>query len=365
MESPESAVPRAAPLADYGQFFVGGEYVPAKDGTIRIGQMYVQYFVPDPQTKPHPVVLWHGGGQTGASFMGTADGQRGWCDHFLRQGYVVYVVDQPARGRSGSFTDRFGEMRQHTAESMTRRFTAPAHAGLFPQARLHTQFPGPGTAGDAHFDDFIASQVEDIADFSIVEQLNLKAGMALLEKVGRSILLTHSQSCPVAWELGDARPELVAAILAVEPNGPPFHEVDAVGPPVWFRDGRLARPWGITRLPLTFDPPLSAGEPLAMQLEPQAESPDHVRCWLQPEPARQLRRLSQVPILIVSGEASYHTAYDHCTSRFLTQAGVKHEFVRLADVGIRGNGHLMMLEKNSLEIAVFLESRLRHLLGLP
>jgi hypothetical protein len=32
----------------------------------------------------------------------------------------------------------------------------------------------------------------------------------------------------------------------------------------------------------------------------------------------------------------------------------EHDFVRLADVGIRGNGHMMMLEKNNLEIAAFL-----------
>jgi hypothetical protein len=33
---------------------------------------------------------------------------------------------------------------------------------------------------------------------------------------------------------------------------------------------------------------------------------------------------------------------------------VKNEFVRLPDIGIRGNGHMMMLEKNNLEIAAFL-----------
>jgi pimeloyl-ACP methyl ester carboxylesterase len=80
-----------------------------------------------------------------------------------------------------------------------------------------------------------------------------------------------------------------------------------------------------------------------------------VRCWLQPEPARQLPNLQQMPIVIVVSEASYHAPYDHCTSRYLRQAGVRHEFVRLADVGIRGNGHMMMLEKNNLAIAEWLE----------
>jgi hypothetical protein len=45
---------------------------------------------------------------------------------------------------------------------------------------------------------------------------------------------------------------------------------------------------------------------------------------------------------------------DYCTSKFLTQAGVTHDFVPLATVGIRGKGHMMMLEQNNLAIAEFL-----------
>ena len=86
---------------------------------------------------------------------------------------------------------------------------------------------------------------------------------------------------------------------------------------------------------------------------------DLVRCWLQRAPARQLPNLQGIPILIVVSEASYHAPYDHCTSRFLEQAGVANDFVRLADVGIRGNGHMMMLEKNNREIAAFLEGWVR------
>jgi hypothetical protein len=38
----------------------------------------------------------------------------------------------------------------------------------------------------------------------------------------------------------------------------------------------------------------------------------------------------------------------------LAQAGVKHLFVRLPEVGIHGNGHMMMLEKNNVQIAALL-----------
>lgn len=79
-----------------------------------------------------------------------------------------------------------------------------------------------------------------------------------------------------------------------------------------------------------------------------------MRGWLQADPPRRLVNLAGIPILILTAEASYHAAYDHLTSAFLRQAGVAHDFVRLADVGIRGNGHMMMLEKNNLEIAAYL-----------
>ena len=91
----------------------------------------------------------------------------------------------------------------------------------------------------------------------------------------------------------------------------------------------------------------------------KADGPGMVRGWLQAEPARRLVNLAGIPILILTAEASYHAVYDHCTSRYLTQAGVTHTFTRLESVGIRGNGHMMMLEKNNLQIAEVIADWLR------
>ena len=104
-------------------------------------------------------------------------------------------------------------------------------------------------------------------------------------------------------------------------------------------------------MPLTYDPPLKRGEKLKFVRQDEPDAPELVRCWLQQEPARQLVKLASVPILILIAEASYHAAYDHCTAAYLTQAGVANTMIRLEDIGIRGNGHMMMLEKNSDEIA--------------
>lgn len=55
-------------------------------------------------------------------------------------------------------------------------------------------------------------------------------------------------------------------------------------------------------------------------------------------------------------DASDGPAYDHCTVAYLRQARVATvRDVRLADIGIKGNGHILMLEKNNLDVAAVAE----------
>ena len=343
---------RPLEIADQGFFYAGGRYVDGAKGRSLLGQMFVQYQVPARRRYPHPIVMIHGGGQTAVNFLGTPDGRRGWADDFLASGYAVYLVDQPGRGRSGYF-DGYGKPVHRDAATIAGRFSAPETKGLWPQAELHTQWPGNG-ADDAVFDQFYASQVASMTDIAALEAMMREAGAALLDRIGPAILLTHSQGGPLGWTIADARPKLTKGILAIEPNGAPVYEQKLKGPPEWFEDESITRPWGITRGPLAFDPPARDASELKFERQGKADGPGLVRCWLQAGTARKLRNLAGVPILIVTGEASYHAPYDHCTSLFLRQAGVEHDFVRLADVGIRGNGHMMMLEKNNLQIAQFL-----------
>jgi hypothetical protein len=53
----------------------------------------------------------------------------------------------------------------------------------------------------------------------------------------------------------------------------------------------------------------------------------------------------------VHGEASFHAPYEHCTIKYLNQAGVHPTWLDLGKAGIHGNGHMMMLEKNNLQVA--------------
>lgn len=93
--------------------------------------------------------------------------------------------------------------------------------------------------------------------------------------------------------------------------------------------------------------------PLTMQTTP-ATDPDLLPCIIQQEPAAQLPNLAKVPILIDTGEASYHAQYDYCFIKFLKQAGVEADHLELGKAGIIGNAHLQFMEKNSDSIAAAL-----------
>jgi len=334
-------------IAKQGWFFVGGRIDRSIEGAPMVGHMYVEYQIPEKVAHPFPVVMIHGGSQTGTNFTGTPDGREGWAQHFLREGYAVYVVDQVARGRAAHWSNVHGAVTPPRLPFVEQRFVAPERFKLWPQAHLHTQWPGSGEPGDATFDQFYASQVPSVVDFAKQQQLNRDAGIALLDRIGPAILLTHSQSGSFGWPIADARPNLVKAIVAVEPSGPPVHDIEFKGAPDWFADAAKTKISGLGEVPLTYDPP---GAPEFVR-EEQPDAPDLVRCWVQKGPARQLKNLKDIPVLVVMSEASYHASYDHCTVKYLRQAGVNTTFMPLAKSNIRGHGHMMMLEKENDRIA--------------
>jgi pimeloyl-ACP methyl ester carboxylesterase len=342
-------------IARQGYMFTGGNYSTVNGKQVLAGQLYVEFQIPDKKTHPYPIVMIHGLWQSGTNFTGTPDGREGWAQFFLRQGYAVYVVDQPGRARSAYTADVYPAQAQPDLEDVQRRFIAPERYNLWPQAHLHTQWPGKGAPGDPIFDQFYASQLPSISDLSAATGLTRDAVVVLLDKIGPSIVMTHSQSGAFGWPIADARPDLVKAIVAAEPSGPPFFNTDIAPAPEWFRDSATQqRRWGVTDVRLTYSPLVSDASQLAIERQEKPDGPDKVRCWLQKSPVRQLPNLQKVPILILTAEASYHAPYDHCTVKFLEQAGVHPTYTRLADAGIHGNGHMMMLENNNAEIAALI-----------
>ena len=280
-------------LKSASYFYVGGKIDTKGKGSPIVGHMYVEYMIPQQLRSPYPIVMVHGGNQTGTNFTGTPDGREGWAQYFVRRGYAVYIVDQVARGRSAHWNEYFGAVQPSRLSQVEERFVAPERYPVWPQAKLHTQWPGTGKPGDASFDQFYAAQAVSVASFAKQQEINPPALIALMERIGPSILMIHSQSGAFAWPVADKRPDLVKMIVAVEPNGPPVRELQFIGAPEWFKDGTRDKLSGLGEVPLTYDPPLGDGERLSFVRQQKADGPDLAHCWLQKEPARKLKKCSR------------------------------------------------------------------------
>ena len=274
----------------------------------------------------------------------------------LNAGHTVYLIDPPQRGRSPTAPSSLGGLNAFPLASVESIFTAPEKfpnaSTAYPQARLHTQWPGSGLRGDSIFDGFFASQVQLQQDPDISDALVRDALNALIDKVGKVILITHSQAGPYGWVAGDARPDHVKAIIAIEPEGPPFVQLPILG-------GK-ARTNGLTRLPLQYDPPVEKDSDLETEVIQPSEDFKDLRnnCTVLKTP-RKLANLSKVFVALVTGEASYHARYEWCTYELLKQTGVQVDWLDLGLIGQKGNGHFSFLEKNSDDIASLVSESLK------
>ncbi|KAL7268389.1 hypothetical protein RUND412_008989 [Rhizina undulata] len=338
-------------------YYIGGLYTPNSAGeSLMHHQMYVEKLSPLERTKPYPLLFIHGKAMTGTNFLNTPDGRPGWAPYFLHRGYEVFIIDQPTRGRSG-WVPTEGEMKMYSAEYMEAHFTAIKELGIWPQARLYTQWPGTtGRRGDEVFDQFFAGTVQFLGNDTVAQYLTRDAIVKLLEKEGPMVLVTHSQGGLYGWPVADSVPHLVKGILAVEPGGPQF-ENKVLG-------SGSARAWGLTDIPMTYEPPVSDPREIE-KVRVKSTEVGRSDCLLQKEPARVWPRLRDIPVAVVTSEASYHAVYDHCIVGFLKQVGIRSvDSIRLEELGVRGNGHMMMLEKNNLEVAQVLDSWVEKIMAM-
>jgi hypothetical protein len=127
-------------IEDQGSFFIGGvpkvtdfATVPAANqaavpNQIIIGQMYVQFQIPQSKKRSTPpVIMVHGSSHTAACLESTPDGREGWYPYFVRKGIATYLVDQAGRGRSG-----FDESVIHEAAAMLENGDIPSGTALMP-----------------------------------------------------------------------------------------------------------------------------------------------------------------------------------------------------------------------------------------
>jgi pimeloyl-ACP methyl ester carboxylesterase len=358
--NPPSSVPTfsTADIGRQGHFYVGGHYVGEPGKETMDGAMYVEVWVPKTIRHAYPVVLMTGGGGQGAyALLQTPDGRPGWAYDFVRQGYTVYMMDYPGQGRSAFnpgvdgnlLPPRSGPLMEEVWSS-GRPASTPASS--WPQASKYSQWPSTapnkGKMGDPVFDYFAKTELQTVTSPN-QDKRTVDAVEQLLDLIGQPvILMLNSGIAASGWVVADARSKLIKGIVAVEPVAPPIENAErgATGP------GRV---WGLTNLPVHYDPPIEAASELQTVRQEKPDGPGLLPCWVQKEPAHKLANLQSIPVLNVSGEASYHRPYAHCVAKWLNQAGVKTTFVNLEDVGLAGNGHQMMSEANSAGIAKYLQ----------
>jgi pimeloyl-ACP methyl ester carboxylesterase len=303
----QDARSRTTPLsiAEQGSFFVGGKlvYSPANfgqpdptwiPGQIVINQMFVRYQVPAQRKYSLPVIMMHGGGHFGKTYETTPDGREGWGTYFVRKGFAAYVADDPNRAGSGYDVTSINLVRQGLAPltdiPLISRYAAE-------RAWLSFRFgPSYGVPyPDTRFPLQAAEQyyAQLIATYRNVEENDkiVAAVVALLDQIGPAILLTHSQSGPFGWRAAIERPNLVKGIVAVEPG-------------------------------LTI-------------------------------PAGGFAGVAKVPVIMIRGdhETAASIAASQTFVNSLRAAGGDATLLRLPELGIFGNTHMMMMDRNNLDIA--------------
>src|SRR5262245_25126550 len=372
--------PAAAPpidLAEWSYFCVGVERAELARATYVNGkQMYVESFVPARVRHPYPIVLVHGGGGQGLDWLGTPDGRRGWAQILLEEGYKVYVVDRPGHGRSPFHPDVDGPFPAQNLplEQMSGQFTPPnaAKPANNELRKKHNQWPGTGEVGSRDLDQMVASQGGSYVQAGggapaaggrgggagrgaapapaaplVVGPNGMPAGgpdsqhlvwrqrgAMLLDKIGPAIIMTHSAGGPFGWLVAEIRPNLVKGIVAIEGGGQPFGGANV---------------WGMSTVPVAYDPPVADRSEIKTK-RIDAPEPGVNAYLLQEEPARKLKNLQNIPIVIVTAEASFASPGNPGGIAYFKQAGCKAEELRLVDHGIHGNGHMMMVEKNNREV---------------
>lgn len=228
----------------------------------------------------------------------------------------------------------------------------------YPQAINHTQWPGNGTKGNPYFDAFMAAMMP-LTSNSTAQELSMRlSGCKLLSMIGEtSYIISHSAGATYPMLMSDQCPELIKASINLEPGNTPFQNLvgNSTVPAVRYS---AARPCGLTSTLITYDPPISNCSQLHTVVVGM-DTPGNRSCYMQTSPARQLPNIAKVPYVALTGAASPHITYDHCTIAYLNQAGVKTDWIKLGDIGLEGNGHFSYLERNNLEIAAAVEKRIR------
>jgi pimeloyl-ACP methyl ester carboxylesterase len=303
-------------LKEQGSFFVGGENktvaqpaagpIPAQTGEITVNQMYVQYQIPMKGSQHVPVVMVHGCCLSSKTWETTPDGRMGWSEYFARRDRSVYLADQVSRARSGFDPTAFAEAKQGTrpAAQMPNILDA-THQVAWTVFRFGPKY------GEAFPDGQFPIEAVDELYKQMIPDLNSTLPpnanptwtqmAALAVKLKGAVLMGHSESGFFPEQAALIDPSGVRGIVSIEMPCPTMT-------------------------------------------------------------APQIATLATIPALFMFGDhlgdvsggpANWQQSFNSCKTLVeqLKQAGGDAEMMHLPALGIRGNSHMLMQDRNSDRLA--------------
>jgi len=304
-------------IKEQGSFFVGGEAkalslpaygpLPAQSGDVTVNQMYVQYQIPLQGARHVPVVMVHGCCLSSKTWETTPDGRIGWSEYFLRKGRSVYLADQVSRARSGFDPTTFDDVRAgKTPPAQLPGILSATHQFAWTVFRFGPKF------GESFPDEQFPMQAVDELYKQMLPDLN-----ALLPR----------DANPTWTQMAALGVKLHGAVLIGHSESGFFPERAA-----------LIDATGIKGL---------------ITIETQCETALS---------AAQLATLAKVPTLVMFGDhlgdvrdgpAFWNAAFASCNT-FIEQLkghGGDAEMMYLPALGIKGNSHMLMQDRNSNQLA--------------
>jgi pimeloyl-ACP methyl ester carboxylesterase len=303
-------------IAKQGSFFVGGEKKALPPNTtagsgaapaaeITINQMYVQYQAPPNGGRHVPVVMVHGCCLSSKTWETTPDGRMGWDEYFVRRDRPVYLADQVSRARSGFDASVINAVKSGSAPAS--QLPAVLQASNQIAWTVFRFGPSYGTAfPDGQFpveaaDELYKQMIPDLNSQLPSPNPTWTNMAALAVRLNGAILMGHSESGFFPQQAALIDPKGIRGLISIEM---PCADLNA----------------------------------------------------------QQVEALAKIPTLVMFGDhlgdvkggpANWAESLAGC-ERYVERvkaAGGDAELMHLPKLGIRGNSHMLMQDRNNLELA--------------
>jgi len=314
--SAAGAAERPLVIGSQGSFFVGGEVKAVtpppgasalqRAGDITVNQMYVQYQIPAGPARHLPVVMVHGCCLSSKTWETTPDGRMGWNEYFLRKDRPVYLADQVSRARSGFDPSVMAAVKAGTTPpSALPNIISATHQLSWVLFRFGSSYP------NAYADEQFPVQAADELYKQMIPDLNaqlptpnptLTNMAALARQLKGAILMGHSESGFFPEQAALIDPTDIRGLITIE-----------------------------------------------------AQCPANLT-------AQQIATLAKIPTLVMFGDhlsdaptmiVNWQTTFEVCNAfvEKVKAAGGDAQMMHLPKMGLRGNSHMLMQDKNNLQVA--------------